>query len=157
MFRSLLVTGLLVVVTGQAFGQSSAGIQDLARADAVFPEPFSRIVGVRELSDGRTLIADRTEQHVSFVDFESGSLQQVGREGNGPGEYQTPTSLLPLPDDMTLLVDFGNMRTTRITAEGKLEDGFSMMQGGDRLVMPGGTDLNGAVYHSSSGMIMVRN
>jgi hypothetical protein len=156
MFRSLLVTSLLVLVTGQVFGQSGARVQDLTKADAVFPEPFSRIVGVRELSDGRTLIADRTEQHVSYIDFASGSLERIGREGNGPGEYQTPTSLLPLPNDMTLLVDFGNMRTTRITADGKLEDGFSMMQGGDRFIMPGGTDMSGAVYHSSSGMIMVR-
>ena len=32
-----------------------------------------------------------------------------------------------------------------------------MMQGGDRLVMPSGTDMRGAVYHSSSGFVMVRN
>ncbi len=38
----------------------------LGEPEAVFPEPFSRIAGLRELSDGRIINADRLEQHVSF-------------------------------------------------------------------------------------------
>jgi hypothetical protein len=147
---------LSVVVLPTAVAAQSPTVQTLSRPAGVFPEPFTRIVGVRELSDGRTLIADRTEQHVSFLDFAAGTLERVGHEGGGPGEYQTPTGLLPLPNDETMLVDFGNMRTSRITARGVVEDGFPMLQGSGNLIIPAGVDARGAVYHSSAGMFTMR-
>ena len=68
-------------------------VQSLTKADAVFPEPFTSISGLRELSDGRILISDRTEKRISFIDFGSGSTREIGRVGEGPGEYQNPGGL----------------------------------------------------------------
>ena len=80
----------------------------------MFPEPFSSINGLRELSDGRLIISDRTEQVVRFIDLETGDLQDIGRAGEGPGEYRMPGNLLPLPGDSTLLSDLGRRHSPHV-------------------------------------------
>jgi hypothetical protein len=123
----------------------------------VFPEPFSRVVGIRALSDGRVLIADGVEKYVSFISFDSGTLETIGREGEGPGEYSQPSGLYPFPDNGTLLADIGNMRLTRIDRAGHLSDSWPMMRqdaGAPTFIRPGGTDSKGRVYFSSAGLVM---
>ena len=51
-----------------------------------FAQPFSRIRGVRELSDGSVLIADQIEVAVYRIRFETGERVRIGREGAGPQE-----------------------------------------------------------------------
>ena len=77
-----LATATASMLTGQSFHTEA-----LSDADASFPEPFSSITGLRELSDGRVVIADRLEVAVAIIDFDSGDLISVGRQGQGPGEY----------------------------------------------------------------------
>ncbi len=148
---------LWVCLASAALLPNLAGAQsiprDLGDPTAVFPEPFSRIVGLRELSDGRILIADQLEQRVSFVDFARGTLDQVGRRGGGPGEYQSPRGLLPFSNDGSLLLDFGNMRMTRVESNGRLADSWPLISrgGGIQIVLPTAADTAGHVYHSSAG------
>ena len=97
--RTIALLGLTVTL-GHPVG---AHAQVRLEANKTFPEPFSRIVGIRELSDGRVIIADRLEQHVSYLDFDTGSITQISREGEGPGEYRQPLGLLPYRDNGTLL------------------------------------------------------
>ena len=131
-----------------------------ARLEATdtFPEPFSRIVGLHELSDGRVIVADRLEQHVSYLDFDSGSIKQIGREGEGPGEYQQPLGLLPQSDDGTLLTDIGNMRLSLIDRSGAIEKSWPMMQQGAdgtmSFIRPTAADAAGLVYYGGSGVVM---
>lgn len=159
MSRSLvvrLVSGL--AAAGLLFASPTTGQvrrQALSSPDATFPEPFTRIVGVRELSDGRVLIADRTELHVSFIDFATGAVDQVGRQGKGPGEYEMPTGLFPWPDDGALLVDLANTRMTRITSEGRLDESWPVMSSSGRFINPSATDQLGRVYYSSAGSFMM--
>jgi hypothetical protein len=124
--------------------------------ESVFPEPFSNIVGVRELEDGRVMIADRLEQHVSVINFRNGDVNQIGREGQGPGEYSTPMGLHALPGGSTLLSDMGNMRLSIIDADHRFGDTYPMMrqEQGMIFVRPQGTDRNGQVYFSMEGMMM---
>ena len=126
--------------------------QSLTQADVTFPEPFTRIVGLRELSDGRVLIADQVERQVSLIDFESGAVDQLGRRGQGPGEYESPRGLLSLSGGASLLVDFGNMRMTRIEADGRLTTSWSLMSGGEaiRIIQPTASDLTDRVYYSGA-------
>jgi hypothetical protein len=162
MHHAIALTSLLFVLTwGGARPAHAQQTQQkhLTEPDAVFPEPFSRIAGVRELSDGRVIIADRLEQHVSFVDFATGSLRQIGREGQGPGEYQTPLGLLALPNDESLLSDIGNMRITRIDREGRMGESMPMMREGQSyasFVRPAGSDSDGRVYYSDGGTVRLR-
>jgi hypothetical protein len=132
--------------------------QRVAEPVATFPEPFSQVVGIRQLSDGRLIIADRLEQHVSYIDFTRGTLRQIGREGEGPGEYRQPMDLAPFPDDGTLLTDFGNMRISLIDNQGRINQSWPMMRpgpdGGMQFVRPSATDGEGNIYFSTTGMVM---
>jgi hypothetical protein len=66
---------------------------------------FTQIVSITELADGRVLVADQRERTVVVADLLSGSLEQVGRVGQGPGEYTNVTAILPLGPDSSLMAD----------------------------------------------------
>ncbi len=150
---SLAALGIAATVFTSSGTAAEMQQQSLGDPQAVFPEPFSRIVGLRELSDGRVLIADRLERHVSFIDFASGEVDQVGRRGQGPGEYESPTGLLPLAADASMLVDFGTMRMTRVEPNGRLTESWPLLStdGAIQIVRPTASDAQGNVYHSQAG------
>jgi hypothetical protein len=154
--RTPRVIAAAVVLTAMAAPASAQRPQRLGDPIATFAEPFSNITGLRELSDGRVLLADQLERHVSFIDFASGDVQQIGREGQGPGEYATPSGLIPLPNDQSLLVDFGNMRLTRVEANGRLTDTWPMMRGDGTFIRPAGSDQQGRLYFSTAGVMIMR-
>lgn len=72
---------------------------------ATLGEGFSSIGWVRELSDGRVIIADPAERRLVVADFTSGRLEEVSRVGRGPGEFQSVSALIPLGGDSTLIED----------------------------------------------------
>jgi hypothetical protein len=90
----------------------------LSKPDVEYGEPFTIISGVRELKDGRVLVADIKDKTVQLVDLK-GSATKVGREGAGPGEYGLPGRLIPLPGDSTALFDMVNQRYLTIHPDGK--------------------------------------
>jgi len=106
----------VVCGTGDAAGQAVPRTV-LAKPDASFPEAFSNVAGLRELADGRVLLSDRLEQTVSLLTLASGDIAQVGRQGQGPGEYAMPGPLFPFAGDSTLMVDFGAMRALLIAGD----------------------------------------
>ncbi len=93
--------------------------QPIGRPAAEFAEPFTRISGMRELADGKVIVADQREKLVQLVDLRTGAAQQISREGQGPGEYALPTGLFALPNNQTLLVDLLNRRYLKIGPDGK--------------------------------------
>ena len=66
------------------------------------PVEFNRIVGMRELPDGTLLVSDAGDRRLVVIDFKSQTLQQIGREGRGPGEYGVPTQFYALAGDSLL-------------------------------------------------------
>jgi hypothetical protein len=118
----------------------------LPTADVRFPEPFSDISGIRELSDGRVVVADRLEKTVRVLDLGDGTFRTIGRVGQGPGEYELPGRLLPLPGDSTMLVDFANTRLSIIDPQGRILGSVSMMHGTDGMIVPDAADRDGRVY-----------
>jgi hypothetical protein len=158
MTRSLVRTA---VVTAAAYLPLAAsalaqGIPTtrLTTPTARFPEPMSNVGGLRELSDGRVLVSDRLEKAVRILDFTNGTMQEIGHVGSGPGEYQMPGALLPLPGDSTLLVDFGNTRLTVIGPDGALHRSTAMMHPTGRFINPTATDPRGGIYFED--MVMMR-
>ena len=148
--RSLIV-GILLV-TAAPLGAQSVKRVTLANPEANFPEPFSRSAGLRQLSDGRLVIADRLEQAVRFVDFESDLMEDIGHVGGGPGEYRMPAGLLPLPADSTLLIDFGNMRMSVIAPDGRIAGSTSLMRSDVLFMRPTGADARGGLYFDQGGV-----
>jgi hypothetical protein len=128
-----------------------------AAANTVFTQPaaesadgFTMIGGIRELSNGKVLVADPMERSVQLLDLAAGTAVPVGREGQGPGEYAFPGDLLPLPGDTTLLVDRMNRRFLIILPTGKTGESVAYPADLGLGVDPRGVDAAGRIYFQGS-------
>jgi hypothetical protein len=83
------------------------------------PEPFSVVQAVRELRDGRVIVADARDRLVWIGDFGNGTVTQFSRQGAGPGEYGSASGLFAGPGDSTMLLDMGNRRLVVIDGAGR--------------------------------------
>lgn len=114
-----LVMGALILMPVGAAAQQAA--RPLPPPEATFEEPFSSVgVGtIREMRDGRVMVADARDKVVQIVDFRTGATQAVGREGSGPGEFGMPMRVWAGPGDSTFLYDPLNQRYLSIAPDGK--------------------------------------
>jgi hypothetical protein len=125
------------------------------QADATYPEAFSIVSGLREMPDGRLMITDGISQVVAWVDLETGTIEQIGREGQGPREYRTPDALFSWPGDSTLLTDLGNARLTVLGPNGEFTRSMPFArQVGDQMVvaLPRAVDAEGLIYYQPLDM-----
>jgi len=145
-FLSLILTSFAATPDG-----ASAQVQ-LGQPTAIFPEDFGAIQTVRELPDGRVLVADPLSKALYVVDMAAGNRTVIGREGEGPEEYRQPDAVWPLPGDSTLLVDLGNGRLVALgpdlgfgptmpIAVGDFQPGRPLV-----LAIPQGMDGAGNIY-----------
>ena len=124
---------------------------------ATFPEDFGAIQTVRELPDGRVLVADPLGKALYAVDLDGNRRTLVGREGQGPTEYRQPDAVWPLPDGRTLLVDLGNGRLTILGSDLAFGDTHRIAVGEPQMgrpmviAIPQGVDGNGMVYSRAMG------
>ncbi len=140
----VMTLGLIAAAaTGPAEAQQAA---TTLQVDASFPEPFSNIIGLRELSDGRLIVSDRLEEAVRILDFETGLYDEIGAVGQGPGEYRMPGPLLPLPGDSSLLIDLGNMRMTVFGPNGEFGGSEPLIGPAGLLFIPRAADGRGRIY-----------
>jgi hypothetical protein len=137
----------------------------LPAPDATFDEPFSNVAGLRELNNGRVLVADPRDKTFQLLDLAAGTATAIGREGNGPGEYGLPLRVLRARGDTTFLFDVGNSRYLVISADGKpvgefrqeeevapRRDGPAGAAGGPvfrggGLITPRTSDASGRIYY----------
>lgn len=137
-----------LVAAGTLQGQTPVELEHLG----TFPESFGLLQAVRPLSGGRVLVADPLGELLATLDVGEGTMQQIGREGAGPGEWRQPDAVYPLPDGATLLVDLGNARLTVLDEAGEAEETHPMALSsgagpvGLEIITPGGTDARGRVY-----------
>jgi hypothetical protein len=80
-------------------------VQRLPRADHVLRGEFTRISAMRELSDSLILLTDSREKRLVHGNWKTLAVRQIGRVGDGPGEYRAPSRLVALGPDSTVLVD----------------------------------------------------
>ena len=85
--------------------QGSSRTTPLPPPNASIDAEFTRIVGIRELADGRVLVADAGDRKLYVADFPTQRVSVIGREGGGPGEYRNVGQLFALAGDSTVLVD----------------------------------------------------
>lgn len=78
---------------------------------------FGAVNDIRVRPDGSLLVADGTTRELVLLDLDLGTRTVVGGRGEGPGEYQAPTRIWPLPGDSTLLLDVPNNRLTVLTPD----------------------------------------
>lgn len=154
----LRVVGLLAAGAFVAPQPFQAQEVALGSASATVEEPFSSLQTVRELPDGRVLVADPLGQVFQVINMETQAKETIGRVGQGPREYQQPDAVWPLPDGASLLVDLGNGRLTRIEPDLSFGETKSFTigapgRGGDLVVaIPRASDHQGNVFFQAIGM-----
>ncbi len=157
MLAAALTAGL-GLGAGSPAGPAGAAAQevDLGQPTATFAEAFGLITGVRELSNGSILLADPLGGMLVRLDPGLTSMETIGSEGEGPGEYRQPDGIWAIGGDNSLLVDLGNARLTVVDADGNLGDDDPIVLPGDgglggmMMAIPGGTDADGNVYFTGS-------
>ena len=158
-----VLLGLAVVVAARSNDlEAQESVQRLAQPEVTHPEGFALVQQVRELADGRVVIADPLGQVLLIADLKSGKADTLGRVGQGPEEYRQPDAVYALPGDSTLLVDLGNARLTVLDPDGRFGKTMPMTQGspgpggGLLIVIPRGVDSQGRVYFQPIGGGMAR-
>lgn len=152
-----LSLGLAGSLAQAAWPGSVAAQVRLSTPAASFPEDFGAIQTVRELPDGRVLVADPLGKALYVVDMAAGRRELIGREGQGPGEYRQPDAVWPLPGDSTLLVDLGNGRLATLGPDlgfgstSAITVGEPRMGGPMVFAIPQGVDEEGRVYARAMG------
>ena len=99
---------LLAVLPDLASAQGA--VRKLTKPESEFSEPFSNVAAIRELRDGRVLVADTKDKILQLVDFKLGNATKVGREGSGPGEYGLPMQMVGIQGDSSIVFDPINSR-----------------------------------------------
>lgn len=153
-----MMTALVCVTGGLAGGVSpTAGVvaQEVPRTSlgtplARFEDGLGSMRGVRELPDGRVLIADGFGEAL-IVWTPGAGADTLTNVGQGPEEYRMPDGLLPLPDGHTLLIDLGNARLTRIDADLGFGETWPIARGGlspgMTMMLAEATDRDGRIYY----------
>lgn len=73
---------------------------------------FSRIAGATRLDNGRIVVADGGSNQLRFFDADGGYLFAVGREGQGPGEFQYLRALGRCAGDSLTAFDLNHQMST---------------------------------------------
>ena len=79
---------------------------------------FGSVMAVVKNADGGYVATDGLNQGVVFMDRNLNPVRTVGRQGEGPGEYQMP-SVLVRDGNEILVLDEGHARVTHLTAGGQ--------------------------------------
>ena len=118
-FRMAAVVALGLVSCAKEKQAASIAERSLGSAEARFAQPFTRITGIRELADGRVLVADGAEKSVIMIDSSWRSSSAPVRQGQGPAEFSFPSGLLAYPGDTTLLHDMLQNRLLLLDPSGR--------------------------------------
>ena len=84
-----------------------------------FAQPFTWITGIRELADGRLIVADQSEKTVVLIESGWTAARPVARQGQGPLEYSFPTAVIAFPGDSTLISDLLQRRLLLLDPSGE--------------------------------------
>lgn len=81
------------------------------------PSMFSNPQDIALLPDGRVLVLDESPDRVLLFDAKGAFIRQIGREGDGPGEYRNP--VMAVRADTVVLFSGARGRATLLTLDGK--------------------------------------
>ncbi len=148
--ESWAVTAGLVLATAAVgpapgFGQDRRVVAD---ADARAPEGLIHVFDVGELPDGRVVVTDSREPAILVWDPAAGTLERIGREGQGPREYLGAFSLVPTADGGFGVYDARQARLTIVSADGAVTGVESFVRPPTSGLAPprgGGTDGRGLI------------
>ncbi len=161
-YASVMALSLVWCASESSAQTQNVPTRTLAQPEVELAEPFTRLMGVRELADGRLIVSDQTEKFIAIVDLTKRSYTKIGSVGQGPGEYTLPGAIVALPGDTTLVSDMLGRKYLKITPAGTFA-GDVTMPSPSRVAGPGGgfmmfggaassADANGRLYSLGSSM-----
>ncbi len=154
---SIILILLGVLTAGSLSAQQpKAPVQTLTKPDATFDEPFTQVVGLRELKNGDVIVADMRDRTLQKINLKTSTATALSREGSGPAEYAFPTGVYAFPGDSTAIYDMGNQRYLLLDPTGKPVTTFRMDEGnsgGGMMILraASGADSKGRLYYSTRG------
>lgn len=122
----------------------------LDKPEAEFAQSFDAVFSLRELTPGRVLVTDLGPKAVLLADFASGQQTGVGRNGQGPGEYQFPGDLWPWRGDSVVVADRVGRRVLLITPSGTVGRTIPFPEGLSGMPDLRGADRQGRLYFQGS-------
>ena len=160
-FRRITLSLFAMAPAAVAAPALAQQVRTLPAPDATFEEPFTQLGAgtVRELRNGRVVVADPRDKILQLIDVASGEAVKIGREGSGPGEYGLPARLFGAPGDTTLVFDIANQRYLVIAPDGKAVNSFRLEAAapaavGGRvrisLLFPRASDSQGRLYYETT-------
>lgn len=127
-FSGVVAAGVLCSCSPGAVGHKAAEAWTVSRkaevsigaveGDSVFL--FQRITDARMTADGSVVVADGGQSVIRVFDQDGKFLAQMGREGQGPGEFSRLKTIWVVPPDTIGAWDPGNARVTYFTMDGRL-------------------------------------
>lgn len=150
--RILAVLGVSLILGVPPLLAQDVPTVALGPSTARFADPFTSVGGVREVAPGKVIVVDPRDRVAELVDMSAGTSTKVGHEGSGPGEYQFPSSVWPLSNHETLLVDPPQARFLRIDASGRVVETFGYPSGVGPQMRVRGIDAQGRVYFEGAAV-----
>ena len=107
------------------FSESTSHAYEIGSSDARLDQldervSFGSIADVLATPSGY-FVADGLDPRIVLLDRSLDPVRVIGREGEGPGEYEFPSRLFRV-DDRILVLDGGNERVAYLTLEGDFVD-----------------------------------
>lgn len=90
------------------------------------------ITSVRQFRDSTYVFADQFGQSLLMLDRNGGALRQIGRQGEGPGEYGRPMFLRTVGDTAVAFTDATNPHVKMLSRSGKQWQQIPHASGGAR-------------------------
>jgi len=102
-------------------------VEVLGADDSAGQPIFTRPLTVAVNSDGIRHILDQRACCIWRVAADGSSLDPIGRQGEGPGEFNRPVDMILLPDDSLVVSDIGNLRLSFFSANGTFRHSTSFV------------------------------
>lgn len=123
-------------------------------------ETFGEVAGTAFDAAGNLYVFDRQGSRVTMIDRDGNFVREIGKEGEGPGEFRSAMSFTVMRDGRLVVADLGHRSYQIFDASGEFErmvsmGGGGMIRIGDLAPHPSGSAVisggGGAVISMRSG------
>jgi hypothetical protein len=137
----------------------------LGTIEDIGPEMFGRVLDFELDPLNRIWVFEGQAQELRVFDSTGRHVRTIGREGEGPGEFNQVIGMEWGPDGHMWLVDPANNRITKVDTAGVLVESVPTIGGITVMPWPGGFDRDGHFYtygidpemEDDFGLLMIRH
>ena len=138
-------TTIVRTLSGSVWGAEATLVPEVSIGELDGPEEylFGWIFSIAVDDDLNVYVFDYQAQHVGVFDAEGNHVETLGREGEGPGEFNRAEGIAMLPDGRLVVRNPGNSRIEVFGPEPGRTEQWRYPAGGLHSVTPMFTDMHG--------------